>query len=60
MNLYCDDLDSAIKHYEKTYGIKPNIIYCNKNEYTETNLIRIKERLPPRNFILHYVDKAPK
>jgi hypothetical protein len=56
-NLYVGNLKESIAHYTKKYGTQPAFIYCNKDEFLETTLMRIVDRLPRGNYILTHIVK---
>jgi hypothetical protein len=50
--MYYGDLKEAIDHYTRKFGA-PKVIFCNPEEYKDTNLIRVTEmRFPEENFAL--------
>lgn len=55
--MYCGKLEDAIKHFRENIG-EPVAIYCNKEEFKNTDLQRITELVwPKKTFIL--TEKKP-
>lgn len=53
MRMYYGELQEAIEHYTKLYGVPPTTIFCNPDEYQDTDLRRdTSMRWAKNNFAL--------